>query len=78
MFEAAEDRTLIFISHRLSTTKRSDYILMMEQGSIIERGTHEDLVKSGGKYAAMWNAQAKRYQGYRSNHLTAHHLDGIV
>lgn len=72
MFEVAEEQTLVFISHRLSTTKRSDYILMMEKGSIIEKGTHDELVKIGGKYAEMWNVQAQRYQGYRNNNLNPH------
>lgn len=61
MFEAAKDKTVIFISHRLSTTRKADRIYMMEQGQIIEEGTHEELLKMSGKYAQMWNAQALKY-----------------
>jgi ATP-binding cassette subfamily B protein len=61
MLQAADNRTLIFISHRLSTTRNADRIIMLEQGRIIEEGTHEDLIKLQEKYAAMWKAQAGKY-----------------
>lgn len=60
--EIAKDKTVIFISHRLSTTRDADCIYMMEHGRIIESGTHEELLKKNGKYAAMWNVQAGLYQ----------------
>lgn len=44
-------RTVIAVAHRLSTIKHSDLILVMEQGQIIERGNHDELVRQGGKYA---------------------------
>ena len=59
--QIAEDKTVIFISHRLSTTRDADCIYMMENGRIIEHGTHEKLLNSGGKYSKMWNVQAGRY-----------------
>lgn len=61
MFEAAKDKTVIFISHRLSTTRKADKIYMLEKGRIIEEGTHNELLKKNGKYAAMWKAQAGKY-----------------
>ncbi len=61
MLEAAEDKTVIFISHRLSTTKAADTIFMMEQGRIIERGSHEELMAQNGKYAEMFRLQSKNY-----------------
>lgn len=60
--EIAADKTVVFISHRLSTTRDADYIYMMENGRIIEQGTHEQLLLLGGKYCQMWNVQAKKYR----------------
>lgn len=62
MMEAAKDKTVIFISHRLSTTRHADRIFMMENGEIVEHGTHEDLMKLNGKYAYMFNLQAEKYK----------------
>ncbi len=61
MLEAAGDKTVIFISHRLSTTKAADTIYMMEHGRIIEQGSHEQLMAKGGKYAEMFRLQSKNY-----------------
>lgn len=61
MHKAALHRTVFYISHRLSTTRDADRIIMLEQGRIIEQGTHEQLLEMNGKYAAMWNAQAGKY-----------------
>ena len=62
MMENAKDATIIFISHRLSTTKDADCIYMFEHGEIIERGTHQELMKLNGKYALMFERQAHYYQ----------------
>ncbi|HKL80701.1 MAG TPA: hypothetical protein VJ888_09750 [Mobilitalea sp.] len=62
MFEAAKDKTVIFISHRLSTTRKADRIYMLEKGRIIEEGTREELLNIEGKYTAMWEAQAGKYK----------------
>lgn len=61
MLKATRDKTVIFISHRLSTTRLADYIVMLEQGQIVEQGTHEGLLKKNGKYAQMWRVQAGAY-----------------
>lgn len=60
--EIAKHNTVIFISHRLSTTRDADCIYMMDQGRIIESGTHEELLAQNGKYADMWRVQAGLYQ----------------
>lgn len=59
---AAEDKTVIFISHRLSTTVMADVIYMLENGEIVESGTHEELMAMNGKYAYMFNLQAEKYK----------------
>lgn len=48
------DRTSFVIAHRLSTIRDADLILMMEQGRIVEQGTHDQLVAAGGAYARLY------------------------
>lgn len=62
MIEAANNKTVIFISHRLSTTVNADRIYVMEKGEIIENGSHEELMKMKGTYAYMFNLQAEKYR----------------
>lgn len=61
MLTAAEHKSVVFISHRLSTTRIADRIYMLENGSIIEEGSHAALLENGGKYANMWSVQAGQY-----------------
>lgn len=62
MTEASENKTVIFISHRLSTTVHADRIYVMEKGRIIESGSHEELMGQNGTYAYMFNLQAEKYK----------------
>ena len=55
------DKTIINISHRLSAARNADCIYMLENGQIIEQGTHEALMVQNGKYAKMFRIQAKKY-----------------
>ncbi len=61
MLENAEKQAVILISHRLSTTKDADRIILLENGCIAESGTHNELLQNGGTYAMMWKVQAEKY-----------------
>lgn len=62
MESAAKGKTVFYISHRLSTTRDADRIILLEKGRIAEEGTHESLLEMNGKYAEMWRVQAGRYE----------------
>lgn len=66
MFETVNrylaDKTVIYISHRFSAPKMADKVYFMEKGQIIEEGTHDELILLGGKYANMFELQAKCYR----------------
>ena len=55
------DKTAIYISHRLSSCKFCDTIAVFDEGQIVQRGSHEELVQEPGVYATLWNAQAHYY-----------------
>jgi len=59
-----EDKTVIFISHRLSTTRIADKIFMFDNGDLIEEGSHEELLEKDGKYAEMFRVQSENYKEY--------------
>ena len=61
MLTATDGETVIFISHRLSATRDADRIYMFENGTVIEQGSHSELMALGGKYAEMWKLQAQNY-----------------
>ena len=56
-----KDKTSIYISHRMSSCRFCDDIVVFDAGRIVERGSHEKLLAEEGQYAKMWNAQAKYY-----------------
>lgn len=55
----AQNRTTLIIAHRLSTVVDADQILVMDRGSIVERGTHDELLQQGGLYGQMWDLQKR-------------------
>ena len=59
--DIVEDKTAIYISHRLSSCRFCDEIAVFHQGQVIEKGSHEELLARGGKYSELWNAQAQYY-----------------
>ncbi len=61
--EIVGDKTAIYISHRLSSCRFCDDIIVFDNGELIQRGKHEELVlNNGGKYYELWTAQAQYYQ----------------
>lgn len=56
-------RTAVYISHRFSTVRRADRILFLEHGELVEKGTHEELVRLDGRYARLFRMQASAYLG---------------
>ena len=55
--ELSQNRTTIVIAHRLSTIQKMNRIIVMDQGNVIEDGTHADLLVQNGHYAQLWNSQ---------------------
>ena len=61
MMALSKDKTVMFVSHRLSSTVMADKIIYFENGSVAEYGSHEELMALNGKYANMFKIQAKNY-----------------
>ena len=57
--ELSEGRTTLVVAHRLSTVKNADEILVLTEGEITERGSHEELIEQGGLYAELYRYQFK-------------------
>ena len=55
----AKGRTVLFITHRLSSIKSSDLILVMDQGRLVEQGSHDQLIKANERYAALYQQQGE-------------------
>jgi subfamily B ATP-binding cassette protein HlyB/CyaB len=62
MKEIAKDRTVLIIAHRLSTVRNADRIFTLEHGRLVEDGTHDALIKTGGRYAALHRLQGGIYE----------------
>ncbi|MBP0627427.1 MULTISPECIES: ABC transporter ATP-binding protein/permease [unclassified Cupriavidus] len=59
LMRLAQNRTTLLIAHRLSTVVHADQILVMDHGRVVERGTHAELMRARGRYAEMWDIQAR-------------------
>lgn len=57
-----EGRTMLIIAHRLSTITNADQILVLSGGTVVETGTHAELIELGGKYASMWRKQSRQQE----------------
>ena len=56
--QITQQRTTVVIAHRLSTVRHADWIVVMDQGRIVEQGSHDSLVDQGGIYTNLWQVQA--------------------
>lgn len=60
--ELTADKTTFAIAHRLSSVRHADTILVLDDGSLVERGTHEELIESGGLYANLWRMETGEFE----------------
>ena len=61
VLSAARDATVVLISHRFSTVRLADRICVVEHGRVVELGTHDELMATGGRYRSMFDLQASRF-----------------
>ncbi|MDE0007191.1 MAG: ATP-binding cassette domain-containing protein, partial [Gammaproteobacteria bacterium] len=64
--EVAENRTTVVIAHRLSTVQDADLIIVLDEGAVRERGTHDELLAREGLYAELWAIQQRGGEGERA------------
>ena len=60
--ELTRGKTTLLISHRFSTVKMADQIVVLEHGRVVEQGSHDALTAAGGTYARLYDMQAQRYR----------------
>jgi ATP-binding cassette, subfamily B, bacterial len=60
--EHAKGRMTLLISHRFSSVRNADHIIVLDQGRVLERGDHVSLIADGGRYAQLFDLQARGYR----------------
>ncbi|XP_071454938.1 ATP-binding cassette sub-family B member 6 [Hetaerina americana] len=78
LYHICNNRTTLIIAHRLSTIIHADQILVLNEGEIIERGRHEELLSKGGKYAQMWEEQLTNKDAEKREEAPDTPADGSV
>jgi ABC-type multidrug transport system fused ATPase/permease subunit len=73
---ATRHATTILISHRFSTVRHADRICVLEQGRVIELGTHDELIAKGGRYRTMFDLQAQRFNATEDEEGAAYDVLG--
>lgn len=71
MLDACSDCGMIFISHRLSSATLADMVYLIDDGQVLECGSHKELMELGGKYAQMFNRQAESYKETKKGEVSA-------
>ena len=74
--EAIGNNTAIYISHRLSSTRFCDRIVLLENGKIVEEGTHASLMQKNGRYADLYEMQSKYYQDEKEKKRRLQYMEG--
>ena len=67
LIRATENKTVVYISHRLSSATLSDKIIVIDKGKVVEQGKHQDLMQLGGVYSKMFALQASNYNREEDN-----------
>ena len=78
MLDACANRTLIFISHRLSSAVLADRVFYMEEGTVAEEGTHAELMEKNGRYAELFRMQAENYRETEDERAARESLAGAA
>lgn len=60
--DARTGATVVLITHRLASVRMADHIVVLDQGQVIEQGSHEELMEAAGQYWELWELQASAYQ----------------
>ena len=75
--EMIGEKSAVYISHRLASTRFCDQVAMFENGSLVELGSHDELMEKGGKYADMFNVQAQYYRDNPEEQLEGQEVEKV-